>query len=242
MDGVCHICGCFGKLSFEHVPPRKAFNNRPVLMAYGRELFESKRIDEIEMTKQQKGAGYFTLCVKCNNDTGGWYGRAYVEWVNQAAEIIIRSHGEPLLYYPYKIHPLRVIKQIVTMFFSVNSPEFREKQRYLEQFVLNKNLKDLPDNIDVYVGYTNTGYSRTSAVSGILSSTRTYVVSEIAFPPFVYIMTFGCISPDPRLMKITHFSKYNYEDFRTLDICLPVVSVNTPYPADYRAHKQVYGN
>lgn len=28
--GICHICGIHGPLSFEHVPPRSAFNDRPV--------------------------------------------------------------------------------------------------------------------------------------------------------------------------------------------------------------------
>ena len=28
IDGICHICGCHGKLSYEHVPPRAAFTLR----------------------------------------------------------------------------------------------------------------------------------------------------------------------------------------------------------------------
>jgi hypothetical protein len=28
--GTCHICGDHGKLSFEHVPPKEAFNKRVV--------------------------------------------------------------------------------------------------------------------------------------------------------------------------------------------------------------------
>ena len=29
--GTCHICGANGKLSFEHVPPKRAFNNKQVI-------------------------------------------------------------------------------------------------------------------------------------------------------------------------------------------------------------------
>jgi hypothetical protein len=32
-NGVCHLCGVFGPLTFEHVPPRAAFNDRGVLEA-----------------------------------------------------------------------------------------------------------------------------------------------------------------------------------------------------------------
>lgn len=26
-EGYCHICGKYGKLTFEHIPPEKALNN-----------------------------------------------------------------------------------------------------------------------------------------------------------------------------------------------------------------------
>ena len=29
--GICHLCGENTKLSFEHVPPKAAFNSRPVV-------------------------------------------------------------------------------------------------------------------------------------------------------------------------------------------------------------------
>jgi hypothetical protein len=30
--GTCHLCGCNGQLSFEHVPPEAAFNDHKVLL------------------------------------------------------------------------------------------------------------------------------------------------------------------------------------------------------------------
>jgi hypothetical protein len=30
--GKCHICGNTGQLSFEHVPPESAFNDKPIIM------------------------------------------------------------------------------------------------------------------------------------------------------------------------------------------------------------------
>ncbi len=29
-EGICHICGDYGKLFFEHIPPEAAFNNHRV--------------------------------------------------------------------------------------------------------------------------------------------------------------------------------------------------------------------
>ena len=32
-EGTCRICGTYGKLSFEHVPPKRAFNDHGVFEA-----------------------------------------------------------------------------------------------------------------------------------------------------------------------------------------------------------------
>ena len=37
----------------------------------------------------QKGAGRVTLCVKCNNATGRWYGTPYITVAKQAMELLI---------------------------------------------------------------------------------------------------------------------------------------------------------
>ena len=34
-EGYCHICGKYGKLSFEHIPPQKALNNNKALVYTG---------------------------------------------------------------------------------------------------------------------------------------------------------------------------------------------------------------
>ena len=31
--GHCHLCGQYGELTFEHIPPRGAYNKHPVLVA-----------------------------------------------------------------------------------------------------------------------------------------------------------------------------------------------------------------
>lgn len=243
VPGDCHICGQHGELTYEHIPPKAAYNNRPVLIAYGRQLFEGRGIDKLDKEKLHRGAGGYTLCGQCNNDTGGWYGRAYVEWVHQTATVLERAKGAPSLFYPFRIYPLRVIKQIITMFFSVNSPEFRKRVPYLEQFVLGKHIRHLPPDIGIYAGYTVNGHSRSAGVSGILDgsgySPQTYVVSEIAFPPFLFVLTLDCPCPDGRLVNISSFSSYSYDDIRTFDLRLPVLPVHTAYPADYRTKREI---
>jgi 5-methylcytosine-specific restriction endonuclease McrA len=87
--GKCRICGNDGQLSFEHVPPQAAFNNAP---AVGYTMDEHLRAEGdlalMRGEKSQRGVGAFTLCIKCNNDTGAWYGtelrRMGKEWIRNS--------------------------------------------------------------------------------------------------------------------------------------------------------------
>jgi hypothetical protein len=45
-DGLCHICGKYGKLSFEHSPPEAAFNNRPLVYAAIKKLIATSGLDD----------------------------------------------------------------------------------------------------------------------------------------------------------------------------------------------------
>jgi hypothetical protein len=136
--GICHICGQEKKLSFEHVPPRAAFNDRPVLRTAFEDFLCSENPDEIKGEIQQRGAGAHTLCEKCNSDTGSWYGGPYAKWASQAMQLIIETRGKPSLGYSFNLFPLRVLKQIICMFFSANSPQYQALNTDLVRFVLNR--------------------------------------------------------------------------------------------------------
>ena len=64
--GKCHICGKDSKLSYEHIPPQKAFNNQKVKMYKGsdfKKVIESKKFYweypkvNLKYTQKQSGAG-----------------------------------------------------------------------------------------------------------------------------------------------------------------------------------------
>jgi hypothetical protein len=133
------------KLSFEHVPPESAFNDRRILRAEFQKLIEADDLDHLSYRVQQRGAGAFTLCEKCNSDTGLWYVPAYGDWATQAMSILMATSGRPTLTILYRLFPLRVLKQIVCMFFSVNGPTFQIAQRELVRFVLNKESREFPE-------------------------------------------------------------------------------------------------
>lgn len=239
--GTCHLCGDFTKLSFEHVPPKAAFNDRPVVQATINELIKKESdLNNFTGKINQRGVGGYTLCERCNSLTGGWYGSYFVDWTYQVARVLLGAKGKPTMFYLYRIFPLRVIKQIICMFFSVHGDKFREAQPDLVHFVLNKEKRFLPPDISIYCFYNPTNRSRYSGGSGVLNffTHEIKIISEIVFPPMGYVMSLNKVKPDPRLFDITFFSEYQFNDWKEFGLRLPSLPIYTYFPGDYRNKKR----
>lgn len=125
--GFCALCGTYGDLTYEHIPPKAAFNSAPAKMYTGTELLKKEAgqmpwdVQGLTYVNRQKGAGKYSLCEKCNNDTGTWYGAAYHDMAQRTATAlhhpeIMSSKGLSVK----DVYPLRFLKQILSMFCSVN--------------------------------------------------------------------------------------------------------------------------
>ena len=241
--GKCHLCGNETQLSFEHVPPRAAFNSQRTNMARGEQIFKSLGKADIENIKTkiyQRGSGDYTLCIKCNNKTGRWYGRAYIDWVYQAAYILKYTSNNPTLKYPYRIFPLQVIKQIICMFFSANGVEFRNQHPSLAAFVLNKERRYIDSKIKILVYYNPTVVSRQTGLSVIIKDiTNIELISEISYFPFGYVMLFDDSNFFKHLVNISFFSKYEYSSWKEFFMAFPTHEIYTWMPGDFRDKKTV---
>jgi len=239
--GTCHLCGNVEQLSFEHVPPRAAFNDRRVIRVPFEQAMELGPEEIVKGEIHQGGIGDHTLCIRCNNTTGGWYGKYFVDWCYQAMEILNRSGGNPSLIYMQYLFPLPILKEIVTMFFSVNPNSFSKLNPDLVRFVLNREAKNLPPKYRFFVYYNTAGKFRYWGVSGTMNifTSQMTVMSEITFPPFGYLMTIDSKPPDNRLFEITHFSDCDYNEFKVMTLKLPVLPTHTMYPGDYRTKDEI---
>ena len=218
--GECCICGSIGGLTFEHVPPRAAFNDRRVFEASIENLFAGQWIPGTPITKGryvQRGAGRHSLCQKCNNDTGAWYGTPYVDFTRQAMTLLDRSKGELSLAYPYRIFPLRVLKQIVVMFLSACGPGLRKAHPDLVRFALNRETQFFPTYIDIWAYLhhpTESTSVRQAGVAGLINPDGPHVFSEIAFPPFGLIMSLNGPPLNKELYNLTHFRERPFNAWR----------------------------
>lgn len=240
--GVCHLCGSHGPLSFEHVPPRAAFNDRPVVMVEFAKAFNLAPDDPTPKGKiSQRGAGNYTLCPDCNNSTGGWYGGAFAQWCFQAADLLIRSRGKPSLIYPYYLYPLRVLKQITAMFFSVNRIGFLRKHEALADFVLNRERSYLPAGYRFFVYYNIEGRFRYQDVAATfdIATGQHRAFSEITFPPFGYVLVLKGDPPSRELFEVTHFARYGYDDVHMMQLRPPVFPTHLAIPGDYRTKDEI---
>ena len=240
--GSCHICGVVGPLSKEHVPPQAAFNDRRYIEAKADQVIGLGPDEEIKGKIRQGGVSMYTLCPSCNNDTGRWYGKAFVDWCYQGMNILSRSNGNPSLIYLYHSFPLRIIKQIATMFFSVNGSRFTTVHPELAHFVLNKEKKYLPPRYRFFVYYNIEGRSRYSGVTATLNiaTGSSFTFSEISFSPFGYVLALDSEPPDKRLLEITHFARLGYNEFLDAELRLPVLPTHLYIPGDYRTKEKIY--
>lgn len=243
--GTCHICGAHTKLSFEHVPPKSAFNSFPILRSSFEKMVMSEDLDEITGKIQQRGSGGYTLCEKCNNDTGAWYAGSYARWAGQAMQWLIAARGQPSLSYPFSLFPLRVLKQVVCMFFSINNPQFQKANPALVRFVLNRESQQMPPDVRIYAFYTLSNRMRSAGASGMIqgfggSGSRLHVFSEIAFAPFGFVMTLGeTPPPQTHFLEISSFAQFGYRDWRAgISMRLPLMPIYTAFPGDYRTRTQ----
>ena len=250
--GVCKICGISGEVSYEHVPPKSAFNNnKDFYTARVHPLFEKRnattfeeltKIDKSKVKKEQGGVGFYSLCKICNNNTGGWYGRSYVDWVKQSAKYFdhLRENNHTS-DFNVKLFPLRVIKQIVSMFISINYVGFIKDYPALKSFILQKRNNVFDNRIRVFVYYNLEGslrYEPNLTLYNIQTSNALYL-SEITFPPLGYVMVMNEGEVDNRLLEITRFVNFNYDDEIELNQQMNIMPTHLRVVGDYRTKDEI---
>lgn len=249
--GICHICGQHGKLTAEHVPPRRAYNDSTIYRGNISEFLGRSQLpwetDGAKMQQSQRGVVYEALCERCNNNTGAWYGPAYIDFACQGYRALNNSahRGQEEIEVTFSsVRPLRIIKQILSMFCSINSEDFITKHLYIRKLILGKNEIGLnPDRYAVFMFTPYASVARYAGVTGVMrfhgDSIGKSVFSEMIVPPYGLVLRLGGDEFED-LCDITFFAnKYEYSDNRDIRLTIPIRDVHTYLPGDYRSRKEV---
>lgn len=235
VQGTCCICGQEANLTFEHIPPRAAFN-----------YFNLKVYDFLEVILHnntrykaaQKGAGIFSLCSSCNNLTGEWYGAAYAEFVSQGMTYYHRQ-SQGLLKVPYTIYPLRVLKQIISCFASVNGPQWCQQNPAIKQFLLDPRERYFPPEIDIRMYMQEKTRMKLNGITGQMNvfTGEHFVGSEWGYPPFSYICVCNRTNTNYRVLNelysVRQFLQYDYDERAKVYLNIPRKPCN-PITLDFR--------
>lgn len=246
IEGSCKICGYTGKMSEEHIPPQSAFNDQQILFET---LRDALGISGRKYSKSPNGIKKYTLCKKCNNDTGDWYARALVEWTRQGYVWLEKINDHSDLALPYHIYPLNVIKQVIVMVLAMSDEHELPHHEELRRFILNRGQKYLPPSLHIYAYFNREGKARFTDQEGVITrvdlGTTDLVNAELALPPFGYCITSRTKSKSKSLAEhqglyeITWFSEFDYNHWTTVDLRLPVKQTHTPFPLDYRTKEEI---
>jgi len=243
--GVCRLCGEEKELTYEHVPPRTAYNKNTNFVSLGFhdyiESYDPRKDTTPKGKKRQGGIGYNSLCSECNSFLGRNYVPAYKDWVDSGFSII---HKQSYKYVEYKAksqQPLKVLKAIISMFLAMNKPWYLEAYPELSKFVKDPLLKNLPNRYRIFTYLTNEKKTKYMHHTIIYNPNLGGIVnhSEMAFPPFGYVLTIDFDKNINLFNNITYFKNFDLNEMYDIEMQMFNLSVQSPFPLDYRDVNQL---
>jgi len=233
--GDCALCGKYGELTFEHIQPRCCDNKKRVFKFNLNDVIKNKIYTKDGKHRGvkiiQKGFGLYSICESCNKYAGSYYINAYKCFYKQGLKVYENNSSTLVDLSFSNIYPLRIIKEIIMMFISVNVNN--SLGRSFENYLLNKENQKFPKGYNIYAYFTEDIYS-----FALFSEAQRYIngkigiscYSLVSFKPFGFILTYNS-KPLPRyneVCSIMAFSKYKYDEVESLKLMLPVINTDIP--------------
>lgn len=237
-NGICRICKKKSELSFEHIPPKVAFNKYTKFRSvpYLEYVQNSHREDYKPTTKlQQGGVRSYCLCRNCNSFLGNNYVPDYFKMAQVGKSIFKNKEFQKAIFTTSEISPLRLLKQVISMFVCINKPEFTDENPELLHFIKNPEENKLPDKFRVFMYLNHSGQIRKLT----MMYTNIYgLVNELAFPPLGFVLSIDSDVSFP-LTEITHFKNINVDYRGNVDFRLLNLPTHLPFPIDYRTLQEI---
>ncbi len=237
-NGICRICKKKTELSFEHIPPKAAFNKYTKFRSvpYLEYVQNSHRKDYKPTSKlQQGGLGDYCLCRNCNTFLGQNYVPDYFKMAQVGKSIFKNNDFQKALFTTMEISPLKLLKQVLSMFVCMNEADFTDQYPELLHFIKNPKEKSLPDKFRVFMYLNNSGQIRKLTM---MYTNHYGLVNELAFPPLGFVLSINSDTLFP-LTEITHFKYIDFDYQGNVDYGLFNHPTHLPFPLDYRTLDEI---
>jgi hypothetical protein len=257
-DGRCRICGTEGPLTFEHVPPKAAYNNQRAEML-GLDAWLERHEDGTPGARGkilQRGSGVYTLCEACNNRAGQLYVPELAKWTRIGMKVLYRdgvaTSADNELDPSWTnltiedVRPARLLKQIATMMLAISPPWFVREVPELAAYARDPDIAGFPERLRIYLALYAGPWARfvggAARLSGLeddgvpaADEVHEHFVFEIAYPPYAYIMSLDEETPAAETVNITNFADLRIDPHaKKAEVMLLNGFGYTAVPLDYR--------
>lgn len=237
-EGRCQLCGISGPLTFEHIPPKSAFNDQKVQLGVP-ELKQGEGIVAKPGKFQQRGAGVKALCADCNSLLGARYVPEYSAFVDAVVRTMAKQRIDfeelqriddldalPTFAIEFRgddssgsgdhVYPMRIARQALSMLLVMAPPDFPDTRPALVDLVLDPAATDLPKDVRLGFCFFVADVVRSIGKAAIadLDSQVVRVFAEVSHPPLSWvIVTNGAELPNG-LVDVTEWLTMGYDEGR----------------------------
>jgi hypothetical protein len=253
----CRLCGTLEDLSFEHVPPKSAFNrDRAEMLGLDAWLEREKSTGRPGRRGNisQRGSDVRTLFRTCNSRAGRLYVPEMARWVRigrnalcdnreavDHADTTVSTLGMGLKIN--EVRPGRFVKPMVTMLLAIAPIGIPAGYPGLAAYARDPGVTALPDGMSLYLNFYLGPISRFVGSAAVVreSGKATYAVTELAYPPFADALVMGEPADAPALpcCDITSFAAAPIDRLASVEMFMQCGFGHTPLPLDYRSAASV---
>ncbi|SHI21748.1 hypothetical protein [Leeuwenhoekiella palythoae] len=183
--------------------------------------------------RSNQGAGGYYLCKSCNNLTGSYYGESYKKFAYMGMMAVTnRIWASKVIAFEYAIQPLNILKQVLSMFMSIDTSDQLLNLERLSKFLLDKDSQALPENIRVFVYHTATKQVRNGW--GMARTEKGFhTLGEITYPPFGLVYALDSEPTRNDFFEISGFKNYVFNQTVQARLTIPFLTPKTYIPGLY---------
>jgi len=195
INGYCVICGEFGKLSQDHVPPKGSITISKTEQRHITEMMGAKSA-KVKGLKSQNGSKFKTICAKCNNEHLG-ENDYEISLVNKLLTTKIKDHiSTPINnYIQVQVSAINYARAMIGHILSATSVEECKKPIIespyfdpLREFVLGNDLA-LDNSHDIYYWFYPFSMHISSKMVGFRNNGHLACLSLLSFYPIAFMVT-----------------------------------------------------